>query len=72
MILKPVQLTETENKVIELLKQGHSNAYIALKLEVKEKTVKFHLTNIYRKTGVSGDREFLARFGGPATTEHVA
>jgi DNA-binding CsgD family transcriptional regulator len=37
--------------------QGHSNAQLAKMLWVTEQTVKFHLSNIYRKLNVSNRTE---------------
>jgi DNA-binding NarL/FixJ family response regulator len=45
--------------VVGHLLDGHTNKQIAQKLQITERTVKAHLTSIYRKTGVS-DRLHLA------------
>ena len=47
--MNEVQLTAQEKKVSELAARGLSNRSIAEQLELKEKTVKFHLTKVYRK-----------------------
>jgi DNA-binding CsgD family transcriptional regulator len=47
-----------------LVKDGMSNREIASTLFIQPGTVEFHLTNIYRKLGVSG-RIALRRFLGP-------
>ncbi len=47
-------LTVKEHDVLNLLSTGLSNAAIAKELWVAEPTVKFHLSNIYRKLQVSG------------------
>lgn len=52
-------LTPGEQKVLEHLLDGNSNKQIARKLNITERTVKAHLTSIYRKTGVQ-DRLHLA------------
>jgi len=52
-------LTPSEQKVIEHLLKGSSNKQIAKKLQITERTVKAHLTSIFRKTGVK-DRLHLA------------
>jgi DNA-binding NarL/FixJ family response regulator len=44
-------LTERERAILRALAQGSSNAEIAKELWVTQQTVKFHLTNIYRKLG---------------------
>jgi two-component system, NarL family, response regulator DevR len=46
-------LTRRELEIIRLVAEGHSNTDLAKMLWVTEKTVKFHLSNIYRKLGVS-------------------
>ena len=47
------QLTERERDIAELVRQGLSNKEIANKLAVQEATVRFHLRNIYQKTGLT-------------------
>jgi len=46
-------LSERELSILSLLGEGLSNKQIAKRLWLAEQTVKFHLTNIYRKLGVS-------------------
>jgi DNA-binding NarL/FixJ family response regulator len=46
-------LTERELEVIEAVSRGLSNKAIAAELWVTVQTVKFHLTSIYRKLGIS-------------------
>jgi two-component system, NarL family, response regulator len=50
-------LTERELEIVRLVGEGHSNRDLARMLWVTEQTVKFHLTNIYRKLGVSNRTE---------------
>ena len=45
-------LTRREHEILQLVAEGHSNAELARMLWVTEQTVKFHLSNIYRKLGV--------------------
>lgn len=47
------QLTPRQKEVLGLLHLGLSNADIGNRLCISEKTVKAHLTNIYRKLGVA-------------------
>jgi DNA-binding NarL/FixJ family response regulator len=54
---KAVGLTERELGIIRAVARGLSNEAIAKELWVAEQTVKFHLTNIYRKLGVSNRTE---------------
>jgi DNA-binding NarL/FixJ family response regulator len=50
-------LTERELAVLRALGEGRSNKEIARSLWLAEQTVKFHLTNIYRKLDVSSRTE---------------
>lgn len=45
-------LTERELTMLEAISRGLSTKMISRELWISEKTVKFHLTNIYRKLGV--------------------
>jgi DNA-binding NarL/FixJ family response regulator len=53
-------LSRREAEVLALLHEGHSNAQIALALQVGIETVRTHARNIYRKLGVSSRRELAA------------
>jgi DNA-binding NarL/FixJ family response regulator len=46
-------LTEREVEVLALVAEGYSNAELAQRLWVTRQTVKFHLSNIYRKLDVT-------------------
>ena len=50
-------LTRRELEILQLTAEGHSNAELARMLWVTEQTVKFHLSNIYRKLNVSNRTE---------------
>ena len=50
-------LTERETAMLRALARGLSNAAISKEFWVTEQTVKFHLTNIYRKLGVKNRTE---------------
>jgi DNA-binding NarL/FixJ family response regulator len=50
-------LTKREQEILRLVAEGRSNGEVARKLWVTEQTVKFHLSNIYRKLGVSNRTE---------------
>jgi two-component system response regulator DevR len=50
-------LTPRELEILRLVGEGHSNAHVARTLWVTEQTVKFHLSNVYRKLGVSNRTE---------------
>jgi DNA-binding NarL/FixJ family response regulator len=55
--LEEAGLSPRELSILESLESGRSNREIAERLFVAEQTVKFHLTNIYRKLGVSSRTE---------------
>ncbi|HET9740145.1 MAG TPA: response regulator transcription factor [Solirubrobacteraceae bacterium] len=46
-------LTPREREILSLVAEGAANSHIARSLWVTEQTVKFHLSNIYRKLGVA-------------------
>jgi DNA-binding NarL/FixJ family response regulator len=50
-------LTRRELEVLRLTAEGYSNSHLARMLWVTEQTVKFHLSNIYRKLGVANRTE---------------
>jgi DNA-binding NarL/FixJ family response regulator len=50
-------LTPREIEILQLVAEGHSNSRLARMLWVTEQTVKFHLSNIYRKLDVSNRTE---------------
>ncbi len=56
-LAKELGLTEREITIVKALGAGHSNKQIARELWLAEQTVKFHLTNIYRKLGVANRTE---------------
>jgi DNA-binding NarL/FixJ family response regulator len=51
------ELTPRELEILQLVAEGHSNSKLARMLWVTEQTVKFHLSNIYRKLDVSNRTE---------------
>ncbi len=46
-------LTEREREVLQLTAQGLANKQIAVSLQISENTVKFHLSSLYTKLGVT-------------------
>jgi DNA-binding NarL/FixJ family response regulator len=50
-------LTRRELEILRLVAEGYSNAQLATMLWVTEQTVKFHLSNVYRKLQVSNRTE---------------
>ena len=70
-------LTKRELEILRLVAEGHSNAQLAQMLWVTEQTVKFHLSNIYRKLDVANRTE-ASRWAqvhdllpGPSNAVHV-
>jgi two-component system, NarL family, response regulator LiaR len=61
-LAKQGNLTDREFQVRRLVEGGLSNDQIALRLGISEKTVKVHLTHVYRKLGVR-NRVSLALLG---------
>jgi DNA-binding NarL/FixJ family response regulator len=56
-IAKAAGLTERELTIVKAVARGLSNQAIAKELWVTEQTVKFHLTNVYRKLRLSNRTE---------------
>ena len=56
----PVELTEREQEVLALLVEGLNNLQIAERLVVSRSTVKFHVSSILSKLGVSSRTEAVA------------
>ena len=51
------ELTRRELEILQLVAEGYPNAQLAEMLWVTEQTVKFHLSNIYRKLSVANRTE---------------
>lgn len=60
--IEPAQpgLTDRERDILALMVEGKSNGEIAERLFVSQSTVKFHVSNILSKLGVSGRTEAVA------------
>ena len=54
-------LTAREAEILQLLAAGHSNLGMGEELFVSEQTVKFHLTNIYKKLGASNRTQAVTK-----------
>jgi DNA-binding NarL/FixJ family response regulator len=50
-------LTARERQVLELVARGMSNKHVAIELDLQEKTVKHHMTQIMTKLGVANRTE---------------
>lgn len=56
------ELTPGEQAVYEMIALGFCTKEVAQKLGKSERTVKFHVGNIYDKTGLHSRAELAARF----------
>jgi DNA-binding CsgD family transcriptional regulator len=56
-------LSNREKEVVRLLQQGKSNKLIALSLGISDRTVEFHLKNIYAKYQVNSRMELILHLG---------
>ena len=54
-------LTVQQREILACVAQGMSNAAIARKLASSEKSVEYHLTQIYQRLGILGDKDANAR-----------
>jgi DNA-binding NarL/FixJ family response regulator len=70
-VLDPL-LTHREGDVLVLLRQGRSNAQIALALQIGIETVRSHARSIYRKLGVASRRELIGLPAPPQQPPAVA
>ena len=58
--LDAMRLTPKEREVAEMIIEGLMYANIAERMGTKERTIKFHAANIFKKAGVANRREFEA------------
>lgn len=63
MYLQEIQqkLTGREFEIAKLVAQGKSNAEIAQNLSIVEKTVKFHLTGVYKKLSLKSRAQLIVK-----------
>ena len=54
-------LTAREKEILQLMAEGLANKQIAMKLNISEHTVKFHLSSLYAKFNVSSRTEAVKR-----------
>jgi DNA-binding NarL/FixJ family response regulator len=71
---RPGGLTRRELEILKLVAEGHSNAALARMLWVTEQTVKFHLSNVYRKLEVTNRTEASrwAQLNGVLTSDEAS
>jgi DNA-binding NarL/FixJ family response regulator len=53
-------LTRQELRVLRLVAEGGTNKFVARQMRISEVTVKFHLSNAYRKMGCRRRGEAIA------------
>ena len=58
-------LSPAERRVAEAVVAGLTNREVAASLFISEKTVEFHLHNIYRKHGIRSRTQLVRRFSPP-------
>ncbi|MBY5868496.1 response regulator [Rhizobium leguminosarum] len=59
---RPAPMTRRETEVIELVAEGLTNKHIARRLDLQEKTIKHHMTEILSKLGASNRTEAAIRW----------
>ena len=64
-------LTLREREIAELIGNGESNKQIARQLLITERTVKAHLTGIFRKLGIVDRLSLALRVSAQADSEQV-
>lgn len=64
------QLTFRESEVLDLLCQGMANREIASALNLSEKTVKFHVSNLLAKTNMRSRAQLIAFVGAMPAEPH--
>jgi DNA-binding NarL/FixJ family response regulator len=55
------QLTDREHEILDLLARGQTNAAIATRLHISQKTVRNHVSNIFAKLAVADRAQAVAR-----------
>ncbi|MFN8414630.1 MAG: response regulator transcription factor [Anaerolineales bacterium] len=55
------QITPREKEVLQLMAEGLANKQIAMRLNISEHTVKFHLSSLYGKLGAASRTEAVKR-----------
>jgi len=63
------QLSNRQWEVVNLLRQGQSNKQIASSLGISERTVEFHLKNVYDKLHVGSRVELVLKLGQSTVAE---
>lgn len=56
------QLSNKESEVFNYVVEGYSNKEIAGKMSITEKSVKFHTTNIFKKTEIKSRYKLISSY----------
>lgn len=59
--MSEMMFSNKENQIINMVLTGCSNKQISQLLEIKEKTVKWHLTSVYKKAGVKTRSQLIIK-----------
>ena len=70
-IAKVYGLTEREGQILRFIFAGAQIKDIAKELYITERTVKFHISNILKKTACRNQRELVSRFVNLSGSEHI-
>jgi DNA-binding CsgD family transcriptional regulator len=66
------KLSRRELEVVHLLLQGKSNKLIAFALGISDRTVEFHLKNVYEKYQVSSRMELVLKLGNTTGDDAIS
>lgn len=65
------ELSDRQQEVVKLVLEGKSNKQIALALNISERTVEFHLKNVYDKFQVSSRVELVLKLGSSTVAKEA-
>jgi DNA-binding CsgD family transcriptional regulator len=61
-LVGPESLTRREREIAQLAAKGHSSAAIASRLSIADRTVEWHLSNVYAKLAVDSRHDLARKF----------
>jgi DNA-binding NarL/FixJ family response regulator len=64
--------TEREREIVNIVVRGHSNKMIAGALGISERTVKFHVSNILKKSQIDTRKEIIKKLSSKVTASDVS
>lgn len=62
---RPAELSELDCRIVELVRDGHTNRSIAARLALSESSVRKRLNRIFRRLGVESRVQLALLFVGP-------